>query len=139
MISYNDLIDSGLPISNDIPEAEVEFAVKVVTDYVIKPQLTEEFYAELLADPSLRESVLAAGLEDAYLHFTFSYIVYHSFRVTRFGMVSKLSDESSKVPLEDINYIAKRHLEIGQHYLSTIKSLYNIQSDNKNTFSALLW
>lgn len=139
MITYNEFINSGLPISDDLPDAEVDLAIATVTNYIVRPQLTDEFYNELLEDNTLKEKVLEGGLRAAYLHFTFAYIIYNAFRVTRFGTVEKLSDESSKVGSGDIYYISKRHQEIGQHYLCTIRDMYNIKTENQNNFQGLVW
>lgn len=148
MITYNEFINSGLPVSDDLPDAEVNLAIATVTNYIVRPQLTDEFYNELLEDPSLKAKILDGGVENskvftglraAYFHLTFSYLVYNSYRLTRFGTVEKTNDESLQVQPEDRYFVSKRHSEIAQQYLNEIKTAYNIKSENINTFNSLLW
>lgn len=148
MITYEEFLNSGLPVSDDIPAAEVSFAIDTVTHYIIRPQLGDALYAEMLADDTFKNKILSggveagkafAGLRAAYYHLTFAYLVYNSYRLTRFGTVEKTSEESFQVPTEDRYFLSKRHAEIAQQYINEIKEAYNIKSDNQNTFNSLLW
>lgn len=148
MITNEEFLNSGLPVSDDIPAAEVSFAIDTVTHYIVRPQLGDDFYAEMLADNTFKAKILEGGVEagkvftglrSAYYHLTFAYLVYNSYRLTRFGTVEKTSEESFQVGAEDRYFVAKRHSEIAQQYINEIKSAYNITIDNQNTFSALLW
>ena len=73
--------DCGLPTSNDISTQEVEFGIRSVELYVVKPILGAETYANIVEDPVTYADAVdgtntVAGLKTAIEHLVYAYLLW---------------------------------------------------------------
>lgn len=141
------LIDCGLPISNDISEREIEYAIRTVEQFYVKPMLGSELYSCIVSDAAhqydgiIHGTSELAGLELAISHLVFGYMIYDNTRLTRYSSVVKDSDESTKPSREDLLAVAKHHWEIGCSFVIEVCKFLQIEtpkSSNNLIFSELL-
>lgn len=141
------LIDCGLPISNDISEREIEYAIKTVEQFYVKPMIGSELYSDIVSDTThqyddiIHGTSELAGLELAISHLVFGYMIYDNTRLTRYSSVVKDSDESTKPSREDLLAVAKHHWEIGCSFVIEVCRFLQIETPKANNnliFSELL-
>lgn len=118
LITPEEFMNCGLPVSDDIRDAEIEFATNTIEQYMLVP-----FFGDLLStiinDPSEYTDILEApdGLKQTMYHFVFAYLLYDRIRLTRFSSVVKNDEHSTDPSSKDIMDLAKMHWEIGTVYL----------------------
>lgn len=116
LITADDFLNSGLPVSDDIRTEEVEFAISTVERNYLKPFIGAELYAELVSDPLEYETLLdetdtTNGIRHAEYEMVFAWMLFDRMRLTRYTAVVK-DDEHSKDPSEqDIMSICSMHWE----------------------------
>lgn len=132
------LIDCGLPISNDISERELEYAIKTVEQFYVKPMLGGKLYADIDTDAThqyddiIHGTSELAGLETAITHLVFGYLIYDNTRLTRYSTVVKDSDESTKPSREDLLAVAKHHWEMGCAFVIEVCKFLQIETPKAN-------
>lgn len=148
LITYQDFINSGLPVSDDISQYEVEFSIITVEEYYLKHALTTAHYNELSALPNSPlvkggdlDGERYAGLKQAMYHLVFAWMVVNNYRITRYSSVEKNSEYSTKPSAEQLELLAKRHWEVGEAFTREVQDYYNLPETNSsnNLFSTLLW
>ena len=120
LITSYELINSGVPMSDDIRQEEIDFAIKTVELTYLKPIVTPDYYSTLttstLSDDDYKVvngDGSVAGLKDALCHLVWAYLTYDRLRLTRYSTVIK-DDEHSTDPSEDeIMSLCSLHWEIG--------------------------
>ena len=141
------LIDCGLPISNDISEREIEYAIRTVEQFYVKPMIGSELYSDIVSDTThqyddiIHGTSELAGLELGISHLVFGYMIYDNTRLTRYSSVVKDSDESTKPSREDLLAVAKHHWEIGCSFVIEVCRFLQIETPKANNnliFSELL-
>lgn len=127
-------MDCGLPISSDISEREIEYAIKTVEQFYLKPMLGAELYADIDTDTThqyddiIHGTSELAGLEMAISHLVFGYLIYDNTRLTRYSSVVKDSDESDNPSREDLLAISKHHWEIGMVFVREVLKFLQIET-----------
>lgn len=117
--------DCGLPTSNDISEQEVTFAIMTVEQYVVKPRLGNDLYADIVDNPTTYKDELDgtsafAGLKASVEHLVYAYMLWDRSRLTRYTTVIKNDEHSTEPKSEDLYQICKAHWEIGIAFLNEI-------------------
>lgn len=145
LITSNDIYDSGLSVSTEIPEASVERAIKTAEQYMVRPRLTNAIYIEfangehtdLFNGGIVNETEYITGLKEAIIELTFAVLLHQSINATTFGSVVKTDDYSKYAGYDDIAEEAKRHIEIGLAYLKEITNILGIKEEDQilNNFS----
>lgn len=105
-----------MPVSDDIREEEVEFAISTVERNYLKPFIGEELYAEIVANPSEYETLLdetdtTNGIRHAECEMVFAWMLYDRMRLTRYTAVIKDDEHSSDPSESDIMSICSLHWE----------------------------
>lgn len=147
-ITYEEFLNSGLPVSDDISQYEVEFSINSTEEFYVKPALTDEIYLALLSTPT--DPMVAggnadgkhyAGIKQAMYHLVFAWMIVNDYRVTRYSTVEKNSEYSSSTNAEKLELLAKRHWEMGEAFIREVQDHYNIDhhNDRNNLFTTLLW
>lgn len=118
LITASEFFDCGLPVSDDIRDAEIEFATNTIEQYMLVPFLGD-LLATVINEPSEYTDILNApdGLKQTMYHFVFAYLLYDRIRLTRFSSVIKNDEHSTDPSSKDIMDLAKMHWEIATVYL----------------------
>ena len=120
LITPNELINSGVPMSDDIREEEITFAIQTVEATYLKPLITPDYYATLntstLSDDDYcvlngDESIM--GIKSALYHLVWAYLTYDRFRLTRYTTVIKDDEHSDNPSKDEIMDLCSTHWEIG--------------------------
>ena len=121
IITATEFYNSGLPVSDDITTAEIEFATNTVEQYFVKPFL-DDLLATIVANPTQYSDVLNApdGLKQTMFHLVFAYMVYDKIRLTRYSSVIKNDEHSTDPSFDQLIDISKLHWEIGMSFLRRV-------------------
>lgn len=112
LISTQDFINSGLPVSDDIRTEEIDASIKTTELVYLKPFLSSELYNALLS-PQYENVELKNIVKFADCHCVFAMMLYDRMRLTRYTAVIK-EDEHSKEPSEEeILNVCSMHWEQG--------------------------
>lgn len=125
IITAQYFLESGLPTSDDIREAEVELAIRTVEQAIVKPRLGAELYTAIMADPEQYDEAVdgsddVAGLKLAELHLVFAYLLYDRTRLVRYSSVVKNDEHSENPSRSDVLASSKNHWEIGWMFLEDV-------------------
>lgn len=145
-LTAEDFLNGGLPVSDDISTYEVDEAISMVEEYLIKPRLTDENFIELEAyndlpateqDPNDDEYILInggvidnkryAGLKKAEKYLVFAWMGVNMNRLTRFSTVEKTSEYSKSAAQENLERQFRLNHEIGEQFLREIMFYYNLK------------
>lgn len=154
LITINELLDSGLPISDEISDAKLMYAINTAELYIIKPRLGDQKYLEILDQPSEYAAVINGGvvereehgetkyyylngLKRAMYELSFAYLLFNDITATIFGSVRKKDDYSTNVGREDLFLAAKMHYEIGLAYIKEVTNWLGINNEGKELPSFL--
>lgn len=118
IITAQEFLDAGLPVAYDIPVNEIDFAIRTVEQYMLRPIFHDNLWSEIVNNPddygdTINGNDTMLGLKDAEYHLVFAYLLWDRVRLTRFGDHVKQSDESTTPSRDDIMTQAKVHWEIG--------------------------
>lgn len=153
LITIQEYLNSGLPVSVDIREAEVKFAVETIENFYVKNRLTQEHYNDLLNDQLTEpnhtllrggtiDGVTYAGVIAAECHLVYAYMLTENIRVTRFSSVEKNSEFSKNSNREDILEQARLHWNVGISFLNEVMTYYNLETEHNNgnnLFETIYW
>lgn len=122
LIDATYFLESGLPTSDDIREAEVELAIRTVEQAVVKERLGATLWTAILADPERYSEAVdgsdgVAGLKLAELHLSFAYLLYDRTRLVRYSSVVKIDERSDVPSMRDVLAAARQHWELGELFL----------------------
>ena len=125
-------LNCGLPISSDISDNEIELAIKTCEQFYVKPRLGADKYADIVENPTQYADIIhgtnaVCGLELMETHLVFSYILYDTIRATRYGSVTKRSDESENPKREDVLALCKHHWEICEAFVREVAESLQIE------------
>lgn len=143
LITFQEFIDSGIRISNDISQSEIEFAIKTVEQFYLKPAITDEHYIYLKTNPEdptnlillnggVIEGIEYAGLKYALYHLVFAWISTENQRITRYSTVEKNSEFSKNTEREDILQQARAHWDIGLSAVAEVQEYYELDTTHNN-------
>ena len=138
--------DCVLPTSNDISTQEVEFGIRSVELYVVKPILGAETYANIVEDPVTYADAVdgtntVAGLKTAIEHLVYAYLLWDRTRLTRYTSVIKDDERSTEPKPEDLYQICKAHYEMGIAFVLEVCEFLGLtpnQTSNHLVFGELL-
>lgn len=151
LISVSEYINSGLPVSTDISEYEIENAIKTVEHFYVKNRIGDANYIDL-ETPSATNYILLnggtiddkvfAGLKMAMYHLVYAYMIINNIRQTRYSSVEKTSDFSKNSEKNDIWTLARTHWDMGMAFCAEIEEYYGLDSSrnqNNNIFETILY
>lgn len=141
-------LNLGLPISDDIDTNEIEAAITVIEEVMVKPRITDENLNDLedynnlpveQQDPTSDEYILLnggrmqngkrfAGLKRAISYLTYGYMMTNTYRITRYATVEKNSEFSSSAR-KDMEFQSRTNWEIGETLLKEIVEYYGFDWD----------
>lgn len=153
LITFQEFIDSGVRISNDISQQEIELAIRTVEQFYLKPAITDEHYIDIKTNPQdptnlilLNGGVIEdkeyAGLKYALYHLVYGYLSTENQRITRYSTVEKTSDYSKNTEREDLLQQARVHWDIGMSAVAEIQQYFGLDTthNNKNNlFEGVCW
>lgn len=113
-------MDSGMPVSSDITDSEIEMAIRTVEQMYVK-QLFGGLWEDMLQNPETYAEIIngsdtVAGLKMAEYHLVFAYMIWDDMRLTRYHAVVKNDEHSDNPRREDLMAVAKNHWEIGMAF-----------------------
>ena len=123
IITATDFLNSGLPISTDIREDEITFAIKTVEQLYVKQMFGDEIWSDICQHPTSYSELIngtdtMAGLKVAELHAVFSYMIYDNQVLTRYHSIVKNDEHSDNPSRDDLLALAKHHWEIFMIFVS---------------------
>lgn len=132
LISTQDFINSGLPVSDDIRTEEIDASIKTTELVYLKPFLSSELYNALLS-PQYENVELKNIVKFADCHCVFAMMLYDRMRLTRYTAVIK-EDEHSKEPSEEeILNMCSMHWEQGLQMIIDVLLENNLEPSDKIT------
>lgn len=141
IITVNDILNSGLPISDDIRASEIENAIEVSEFFWLKSLIGDEKYIDLNNDPISAENYLLlhggvyenkylAGIKRALINYTFSYLILNNIRATRFGSVYKTDEFSENANTNNLQFNSRYYREIAEAYIRELDGIIEIKQGN---------
>lgn len=142
IITAQGFFDCGLPVSTDITEQEVTFAITSVEQFYVVPRIGGLKWAQLIEHPTDYDTAInggttLAGLKIAEYHLVFAYLLYDKMRLTRYSSVIKNDEHSTDPSREDVLEISKFHWEQGEVFLRDV--LKYLQIEDKGCKNNLLF
>lgn len=120
IITASEFENSGLPVSTDIRNEEIEIAIQTVELTYLKPLITSDYYKTIttstLSDDDynvVNGDGVVAGLKFALYHAVFAYLMWDRMHLTRFTSVIKDDEHSTEPDTSDLMSICQSHWEIG--------------------------
>lgn len=144
LITYDDIYNSGLPVSEEIPQATIERAITTAEQFMVRPRLTNKIYIEFmngehtdLFNGGVVGTNYVAGLKEAIIELSFAVLLHQTINATTFGSVVKTDDYSKYAGYDNIAGESARHIEIGLAYLKEITNILGIKEKDQtlNNFS----
>lgn len=142
LITFEDVINSGLPISDDIAPNEIENAISVAELYWLKSLIGDEKYINLDEDPISEQNYLLlnggkytsikylSGIKRALINYVFSYLLLNNIRATRYGSVYKTDEYSENANSNDLQYNSSYYREIAEAYIQELNGIIEIKQGN---------
>lgn len=144
LITANDIYDSGLSVSEEIPQANIERAITTAEQFMVRPRLTNKVYIDFLNghhtdlfNGGVIGDNFVAGLKEAEIELSFAVLLHQTINATTFGSVTKKDDYSDYAGYDNIAAESARHIEIGLAYLKEVTDILGIKEKDqiKNNFS----
>lgn len=142
ILTSTDILNSGLPISDDISSNEIENAISVAELYWLKSLIGDEQYINLDEDPISEQNYLLlnggkytsikylAGIKKALINYTFSYLLLNNIRATRYGSVYKTDEYSENVKPNNLQFNSRYYREIAEAYIQELNGIIEIKQGN---------
>ena len=145
VITATEFMNSGMPVSTDITDAEIEMAIKTVEQMYVK-QMFGEIWPDIVQHPASYNELIngtdtMAGLKMAEHHLVFAYMIYDDMRLTRYHAVVKNDEHSENPGRDELLSIAKHHWEIGMTFVDECANYAGVKKEhryNNLIFSELL-
>lgn len=145
IIDTNELLESGMAVSDELSDNKIEMAIETAEFYVVKKRLGDDLYISITEDPSEYDTVLnggvvekdgkqihIAGLKKAMYHLTFAFLLRDNLVVTAFSTVRKTDEYSENASDDKILTVAMQHGEIGLEYLREVTDYLGVDNKDKN-------
>lgn len=134
LITTTEFLNCGLPVSEEIADKKLEYAIKTAEQYVLKPRLGDELYQSITTSPSSYQIILNGGvytkedgktvtlmgLKQSLYELAFSELLFEIGNVTIFSTVRKTDDYSKPLDKDEIYFIQKLHIERGIQYINEV-------------------
>lgn len=141
IITTTDLLNSGLPVSEEISDEKLERAIKTAEQFLVKPRLGA-LYVTIITEPSEYATILDGGIytlpdgSEVYLsglceadkELAYACLLRDILAATTFGSVLKKDDYSDQSDEERLNAVARYHTEIGLAYLKEVTDVLGIDN-----------
>ena len=145
-ITATEFMNSGLGVSTDITDPEIEMAIKTVEQFYVKPVFGDETWSNICQHPASYAEMISgtdtlAGLKAAEYHLVFAYMLYDNVRLTRYASVIKNDEHSNEPSREDLLKAAAYHWEIGSTFVLECSKFIGIEKPkqlNNLIFNELL-
>jgi len=133
IITVSEFFNSGMPVSTDITDPEIEMAIKTVEQMYVK-QMFGELWSDIAQHPVSYSELIngtdsMAGLKMAEYHLVFAYMIYDDMRLTRYHAVVKNDEHSENPSREDLLSIAKHHWEIGMTFVDECSKYAGVERE----------
>lgn len=152
IITTEELLASGLPISDEIDEAKLERAIETIEQYIVKPRLGDQMFHNMIGNPTEFQNELnggyvvegdkcayLTGLKTAEYHLAFAELINMDIAATSFGSNVKLNpDVSRPTNTEELRRVGMTHTEIGLRFIKEITDWHKIDNSKKN-LPNILW
>lgn len=145
LITTTEFLNCGLPVSEEIADKKLEYAIKTAEQYIVRQRLTDTIYMDIVSNPSNYREVISGGvvekdgkqmylngLKNVMYELAFAQLLMENVAATVFGSVIKKDDYSDQYGKDDIYMLAKRHTEIGLAYLKEIQIYLGIKNETKD-------
>lgn len=153
LLTYTEFLDSGLRVSSDISQSEIEFSIKTVEHFYLKKVIGDSNYQNLnntpqdptnkiLLEGGVIDGKSYAGLKLGECHLVYAYLMTEQQRVTRYSTVNKDSEFSKNTDREDILEQGRLHWNLGVDFINEVAEYYGIDTthNNKNSlFETILY
>ena len=141
IITTTDLLNSGLPVSEEISYDKLERAIKTAENYIVKPRLGD-LYVTIITEPSEYTTILdggiyvlpdgsevyLSGLCEAVKELAYACLLRDNLTATVFGSVLKKDEYSDQANEEKLTAVARYHTEIGMAYLKEVTDVLGIDN-----------
>lgn len=142
IITTNELLNSGLPISTEIDTPKLEAAIHTAEHFIIKPRLGNK-YIDITQNPAQYSTILnggivtdeqgkeiaVAGLKRAEIQISFAILLRDNLNTTVFGSVLKKDEFSDQADESKIRTVGQFHIEVGMQYLKEITDYFKIKNN----------
>ena len=146
--SYDDFLDSGLKVSDEIPSSYVKRALKDVELNIVAPRLGGELYGAVEANEghdydtyidggtvtveehddrgpcgaceTVQKTYVLAGLKDAITHLAWALLAQRDMVATVYGTVVKNDEYSENVKNDELRRAVTVELEMGMYQLNLV-------------------
>lgn len=145
LITTTEFLNCGLPVSEEIADKKLEYAIKTAEQYIVRQRLTDTIYMDIVSNPANYSEVISGGvvekdgkqmylngLKNVMYELAFAQLLMENVAATVFGSVIKKDDYSDQYGKDDIYMLAKRHTEIGLAYLKEIQIYLGIKNETKD-------
>ena len=153
LITVQEFLDSGLRLSSDVTEKEIEFAISTCENFYVKNRLTQDHYNDLLNNQTTEpnktllnggtiDGITYAGVMTAEYHLVYAYLMTENMRITRYSTMEKNSEFSKNSNREDILEQARMHWNVGISFLNEIMEYYGLDTTHNNgnsLFETIYW
>lgn len=134
LITVDEFLNSGMPVSDDIRYEEVLQAIESTEEFFLKERIGDSLYISLLEDPTTEENEVllnggtiqdrhVAGVKQALFHGVFAYMLVDSIRLTRYSSVEKDSEYSKNTTEADRMESARRHWNMMMAFVKDIQDV----------------
>lgn len=148
LITTTQLLNSGLPISDEIATARLERAIHTAEHLIVRPRLGDELYTAVVNGTPTESPVkeilnggvltkpdgttcIVSGLYPAMYHLSFAALISDTVNATTFGSVVKKDEYSDAAGLERLTNQCRMHVEIGLQWTEEIAAAYGIDNSGK--------
>lgn len=144
LITAQNFIDSGIRVSSDISDSEINMAIITVEQFYLKNRIGDTNYADLNTNPATAtnyillnggtiDDVVIAGLKLALYHLVYAYLLTDTMRITRYSTMEKNSEFSKNSEREDILEQARVHWNVGMSFVGEVEKYYGLDNTRNNT------
>lgn len=168
IITANELLNSGLPISDEISTATLNDAIMTAEIMIVLPRLGDSLFTDIECNPEDYDVILNgglmteelvigdesdddssddlaivarfSGLKYAEYHLAFAVLLTNTVVSTTFGTVVKKDDYSDAAGAERIERLCRQHTAIGMKAIKEITDWFQIPQDEPlpNLFEELI-
>ena len=166
IITANELLNSGLPISDEISTSTLNDAIMTAESMIVLPRLGDSLFTDIELNPEDYDVILNGGLmteelvidgsddssEDLALvarfsglkfaeyHLAFAVLLTNTVVATTFGTVVKKDDYSDAAGADRIERLARQHTAIGMKAIQEITDWFQIPQNEPlpNLFEELI-
>lgn len=143
LITIDELLNSGLPISSEIEPSRLQMAIDTAEVYIVRSMLGDAKYIEIINNPTEYDvvinggivgNVFLVGLKKALYHFAYGNLLRDNIVSTSFGVNLKKDEYSTIADEEQIRKVGQYHSEVGRRYVMEVCKYLNIEVGKINDY-----